>query len=93
MSVREGRVRVAVVSASKLGSACWSALRAVGGCHQCDRVRGCALPEAVRGRLLLAERAFDRHLEESERKRVRLAAELASAKEAVGGLSDDRGQI
>lgn len=83
--------RVTVVSSKSLGPACWSALRAVGGCHRCDRVHSCTLTEATRGRLVLAETALERHLEESERKRKRLTRALEDARRAAEGANG--GQI
>lgn len=45
----------AIVSFSRMGTACWLPIRFMQRCHECDRVERCKLPEAVLGRLRLAE--------------------------------------
>jgi len=48
-------VKVAIVKASEMDTACWSALRHTGSCHLCDRVQTCKLRPAILGRLVLAK--------------------------------------
>ncbi len=42
------------VKLSELGIDCWSAKRIFNICHECDRVTRCKLPEAHKGRVVLA---------------------------------------
>ena len=45
-----------IITSSELGMDCWSAKRFTDGCHECDRVKQCKLPEAAKGRVRLAQR-------------------------------------
>lgn len=44
-----------IVSSSELGTDCWSAKRFTNGCYKCEYVKTCKLPEAIQGRIKLAE--------------------------------------
>jgi len=48
---------------SELGIDCWSALKTFDKCYACERVERCKLPEAKKGRLILAA---NRVLKETE---------------------------
>lgn len=43
-----------IIKSSELGIDCWSALKTFDKCYACDRVITCKLPEAHKGRLVLA---------------------------------------
>ena len=43
-----------IIMLSELGLDCWSALKTFDKCYACDRVAYCKLPEAQKGRIVLA---------------------------------------
>lgn len=69
-----GKVKVAIVKSSKLGTNCWSAARFCGG--RCTHVLTCKYPERDTCKAVAAERKY---LKESYGKRLRELEECEKA--------------
>ena len=65
---------------------CWCAFRYTVGCEHCARVENCKLPEAAKGRLVLAEKALA-YWQEKAKHEIERAQALVEArkKELEGG--------
>jgi len=67
-----------VVQSSKLND-CWAAYRYTVGCEKCSRVENCKLPEAAKGRLVLAEKSLE-YWQEKARHEIERAQALVDAR-------------
>lgn len=76
-------MKVKIIKSSELGQ-CWSALRHMDKCADCDKIRYCKLPDADKGRVVLAERIVinaKKNYEDAQ-------ASLKKAKEKMGDKTD-----
>ena len=68
-----------VVVQSKDLNDCWGALRYLKECERCARVENCKLPEAAKGRLVLAEKSLE-YWQEKARHEIERAQALVDAR-------------
>jgi len=73
----------AVVSKSRLGNDCWLPIRFMKRCHLCDRAEKCKLPEAVFGRLTLAEQTLAKIEALARKQKEEMDRRIAEAKEEL----------
>jgi hypothetical protein len=73
----------AIVSSARMGTACWLPIRFMQRCCECDRVEKCKLPEAVFGRLRLAENQLAELEARAKKQKEETDRRIAEAKEEL----------